>query len=114
MNTAVLPPVESAGNIAGMIDLILLISAGFTIATVLLALLALYQALGMTALWLAVGGLFVLHLALQRRGAGYYDPGGAFGGGGPALPAPGKRTLRGPGPPQIGRSRRPALPGPKK
>jgi hypothetical protein len=91
-----------------MLDLILLISAGFTIGIALLGLVALYQAAGMAALWLAVGLLFVLHLALQRRGAAYFDPGGAFGG--PVLPAPGKRTLRGPGPPQIGRSRRRALP----
>jgi hypothetical protein len=108
MNMAGFTPAESAGNIAGMINLIILISAGAAIGTVLLGLLALYNIAGMACLWLAVGGLFVLHLALQRRGAGYYDPGGGFSGR--ALPAPGKRTLRGPGPPQIGRSRRRALP----
>jgi hypothetical protein len=105
---------ESAGIIAGMIDIIILVSAGLTIAGALLGLVALYQALGMAVLWLAVGLLFVIHLALQRRGASYYDPGRAFGGGGPALPPPGKHRLPGPGQPQIGRSRRPALPGPKK
>jgi hypothetical protein len=72
-----LPPIESAGNIAGMIEILILISAGATIAGALLGLVALYEALGMAALWLAVGLLFVLHLALQRRGVGYYDPGGA-------------------------------------
>jgi hypothetical protein len=97
-----------------MVDLILLIAAGATIAAVLLGFLVLYQALGMAALWLAVGGLFVLYAALQRRGAGYYDPGGVFGGGRPALPAPGKQALPPPTAPQIGRWRRPALPGPKK
>jgi hypothetical protein len=90
------------------------VSSATFIGGSLLALLALYQACGLATLWLAVGLLFVLHLALQRRGASYYDPGGAFTGSGSLLPAPGKRTLRGPGPPQIGRSRRPALPGPKK
>jgi hypothetical protein len=93
-----------------MLDLILLVCAGFTIGGALFALLALYNTLGMTALWLAVGGLFVIHLALQRRGAGYFDPGGDFSGSGPVLPAPRTRAVRGPGPPQIGRSRRPALP----
>jgi hypothetical protein len=96
-----------------MADLILLVSAGFTIGGALLGLLALYNALGMASLWLAVGGLFVLYTALQRRGASYFDPGGGFSGSGPVLPAPGKR-LPAPGPPQIGRSRRSALPGPKK
>jgi hypothetical protein len=113
MNTPPLPRVETAGRIAGMIDLILLVSAGFMIGAILLGLVALYQAAGMASLWLAVGLLFVLHLALQRRGVGYYDPGGAFGGG-PMLPPPGKQRLPAPGPPQIGRSRRLALPGPKK
>jgi hypothetical protein len=113
MNTYGLPPVESAGTIAGMIEIAILISAGATIGAILLGLVALYQAAGMASLWLAVGLLFVLHLALQRRGGGYYDPGGAFGGG-PMLPPPGKQRLPAPGPPQIGRSRRPALPGPKK
>jgi hypothetical protein len=89
------------------------VSSATFIGGILLALLALYQQLGLATLWLAVGLLFVLHLALQRRGAGYYDPGGAFGGG-PMLPPPGKQALTAPGPPQIGRSRRPALPGPKK
>jgi hypothetical protein len=65
----------------------------------------------MTALWLAVGAIYVIYAGLQRRGAGYFDPGGAFGG--PALPAPGKR-LPAPGPRQIGKLQRPALPGPKK
>jgi hypothetical protein len=68
----------------------------------------------MTALWLAVGLLYVIYAALQRRGAGYYDPGGVFGNGRPALPPPGKQALPAPGLPQIGRSRRPVLPGPKK
>jgi hypothetical protein len=107
-----LPPALDAGTIAGMIDILLLVSAGFVIGGTLFGLLALYQALGMTALWLAVGGLFVLYLALQRRGGGYYDPGGVFGGGGPALPAPGKRVLPAPRPRQITMSRRPTLPGP--
>jgi hypothetical protein len=95
-----------------MLDLILLISAGFTIGAALLGLVALYQALGMASLWLAVGLLFVLHLALQRRGAGYFDPGGAFGG--PALRAPGKQALGAPGPRQVAKSQRPTLPGAKK
>jgi hypothetical protein len=109
-----LHPVESAGNIAGMINLIILASAGFAIGGALLALLAIYQAAGMVPLWLAVGGLYVIYAALQRRGATYFDPGGVFGGGGPALPPPRKQPLRPPAAPQIGRSRRPGLPGPKK
>jgi hypothetical protein len=104
-----LHPVKSAGIIAGMIDLIILIAAGFTIGAVLLALLAIYNAAGMTALWLAVGAIYVIYAALQRRGVGYYD---AFSG--PALPAPSTRRLQQPGPPQIGRSRRTPLPGPNK
>jgi hypothetical protein len=108
-----LPPVASAGIIAGMIEILILISAGASIAAALMGLLAIYQSFGMAALWGAVGLLFVLHLALQRSGAGYYDPGGAFGGSGPVLPASGKR-LPAPGPRQIGKSQRPALPGPKK
>jgi hypothetical protein len=35
------------------------------------------------------------YLALQRRSSGYFDP-----GGGPKLPPPGTRALRGPGPPK--------------
>jgi hypothetical protein len=96
-----------------MINIILLISAGFTIGAILLALQVLYQALGMAAMWLAVGLLYVLYFALQRRGAAYFDPGGAFGGG-PMLPPPGKRVLPAPRPRQITVSRRPTLPGPKK
>jgi hypothetical protein len=103
-----LPPVEFTGNIAGMIEIGILIAAGATIMGALLGLVALYQAAGMAALWLAVGLLFVLHLALQRRGAGYYDPGGSFSGSGPVLPAPGKQALPVPGPRQIGKSQRPA------
>jgi hypothetical protein len=113
MNTAGLPPAESAGTIAGMLDLILLVAAWATIATILLGLVAVYNAFGMTALWLAVGLLYVFYFALERRGAACFDLGGAFGGG-PMLPPPGKQRLPAPGPPQIGRSRRPALPGPKK
>jgi hypothetical protein len=100
--------------LAGMIDLILLIAASATIGAALVGLLALYQALGLAALWLAVGGIFVVYLALQRRGASYFDPGGAFGGGGPALPAPSTQRLPAPGARQIGKPQRPALPGPKK
>jgi hypothetical protein len=84
------------------------VSSATFIGGILLALQVLYQALGMAALWLAVGLIYVLYLALERRAAGYYDPGGAFGG--PMLPPPGKQRLSAPGPPQIGRSRRPALP----
>jgi hypothetical protein len=112
MNTAALPPVETAGTIAGMIDLIILISAGFTIGAALLGLLALYTQFGLVALWLAVGLLYVIYAGLQRRGAAYFDPGGVFGGS--MLPAPGKQALPVPGPRQIGKSQRPALPGPKK
>jgi hypothetical protein len=113
MHTAGLPASRSAGIIAGMLDLILLVAAWATIATILLALVAVYNAFGMAALYAGVFLLYLLHLALQCRSSGYFDPGGAFGGG-PKLPPPGTRALRGPGPPQIGRSRRPALPGPKK
>jgi hypothetical protein len=67
MNTAALPPADAAGNIAGMIDLIILIAAGATIGGALFGLLALYNALGMAALWLAVGALYVVYFALQRR-----------------------------------------------
>jgi hypothetical protein len=96
-----------------MLDLIILISAGATIGAALLGLLALYQALGMTALWATVGLLYLVYLGLERRrGAAYFDPGGVFGGGGPALPAPGKRVLPAPRPRQITMSRRPTLPGP--
>jgi hypothetical protein len=113
MNIAGLPPVESAGMLAGMIEILILASAGFAIGAVLLALIALYNAAGMAALWLAVGGIFVVYAALQRRGVGYYDPGGGFSGSGPLLPAPG-RKLPAPGPRQVAKSQRPALPGPKK
>jgi hypothetical protein len=114
MNIAGLPAALDAGNIAGMTEIILLVSAGFTIGAALLGLLALYQQLGLAALWLAVGGLYVIYAALQRRGAAYFDPGGVFGNGRPALPPPGKQALPPLAAPQIGRSRRPALPGPKK
>jgi hypothetical protein len=100
--------------LAGMIQIAILISAGFTIGAALVGLMAIYQSFGMAALWGAVALLFVLHLALQRRGAGYYDPGGAFGGSGPVLPAPGKQALPGPAPRQITRPQRPALPGAKR
>jgi hypothetical protein len=103
-----LPTALGAGIIAGMLDLILLVAAWATIATVLLGLVALYQAFGMAALWGAVGLLFVVHLALQRRGTGYFDPGGSFSGSGPLLPVPGKQALPVPGPRQIGKSQRPA------
>jgi hypothetical protein len=112
MNIPPLSPALDAGNIAGMIDLILLIAAGFTIGAALLGLFALYNALGMAALWIAVGLLYVLYFALERRGAAYFNPGGAFGG--PALPAPSTQRLPAPGPRQIGQSRRSALTGPKK
>jgi hypothetical protein len=105
MHTASCQVPRSAGTIAGMIDLILLVAAGFTIGAALLGLAALYTQFGLAALWLAVGAIYLVYLALQRSGAGYFDPGGAFGGG-PALPPPAA--------PQIGRSQRPALPGPKK
>jgi hypothetical protein len=95
-----------------MVNLIILLSASFAIGGALLGLLALGNAAGMAALWLAVGGLYLIYFALQRRGAGFYDPGSAFGG--PALPAPGKRVLPAPRPRQITMSRRPGLPGPKK
>jgi hypothetical protein len=95
-----------------MLETLILISAGAAIGGVLLGLLALYNALGMAALWVAVGLLYPICLALERRGAGYFDPGGVFGGGGPALPAPGKRVLPAPRPRQITMSRRPTLPGP--
>jgi hypothetical protein len=91
-----------------MIDLILLISAGFTIGAALLGLYALYAQFGMAALWLAVGAIYVIHLALQRRGASYYDPGGAFGG--PVLPAPSTQRLPAQGQPRIGCTQRQALP----
>jgi hypothetical protein len=110
MNTAGLPTPRSAGTIAGTIDLILLVSAGFTIGAALLV--AVYNAFGMAALWVAVGLLYPICLALERRGAGYFDPSGVFGGGGPALPAPGKRVLPAPRPRQITMSRRPTLPEP--
>jgi hypothetical protein len=100
-----------------MLDLIILASAGFTIGAALLGLLALYNALGMASLWLAVGALYLVYLGLmQSRGEAYFDPGGAFGGGGPMLPPRGKQALPAPGPRQIGRSNqaltkhRPALP----
>jgi hypothetical protein len=95
-----------------MIDLITLIAAGATIGASLLGLSALYTQFGLTALWLAVGAIYVIYVALQRRGAAYFDPGGVSGGGGPALPAPGKRVLPAPRPRQITMSRRPTLPGP--
>jgi hypothetical protein len=96
-----------------MLNLTLLIAAGATIAGALFGLIALYQALGMASLWLAVGGLYLIYFALQRRGASFYDPGGAFGGG-PVLPAPSTQRLPAPGARQIGKSQRSALPGPKK
>jgi hypothetical protein len=108
-----LPPVESAGNIAGMINLIILISAGFAIGAALLGLAALYTQFGLATLWAAVGLIYLVYLALQRRGAAYLDPGGGFSGSRPVLPAPG-RKLPAPGPGQVVRSQRPALPGPKK
>jgi hypothetical protein len=93
-------------RLPAIVDFILFCMALTMIAAVLLGLTWLYVEYGMALLWLAVGLLFVLHLALQRRGAGHYDPGGSFSGSGPVLPAPRSR--------QIGKSQRPALPGPKK
>jgi hypothetical protein len=85
------------------------------IGAVLLGLVAVYNAFGMAALWLAVGLMYVIYLGLERRrGAAYFDPGGAFGNGRPALAPPGKQAPPPLAAPQIGRSRRPALPGPKK
>jgi hypothetical protein len=81
------------------------VSSATFIGGILLALQVLYQAAGMAALWLAVGLLFVLHLALLRRGASYYDPGGAFGG--PTLPAPSTQGRS--GQPKIGLTRQRAL-----
>jgi hypothetical protein len=110
VNTRVLQFAKPAGIIAGMLDLILLIAAGATIGTDLLGLVAIYNALGMAALWLAVGLLYVLYFALERRGAGYFDPGGAFGGGGPALPPSNTQRLQRPGQPKIGHTQGQALP----
>jgi hypothetical protein len=93
-----------------MIEIALLVSAGFTIGAALLGLVALYQQLGLASLWLAVGLLYVIYAVLQRREASYYDPGGAFSG--PVLPAPGKRVLPAPRPRHVTMSRRPTLPGP--
>jgi hypothetical protein len=86
------------------------VSSATFIGGVLLALVAIYNALGMAALWLAVGLLYVLYFALERRGAGYFDPGGGFGGGGPALPVSSTQRLPAPGQPKIGRTQHRALP----
>jgi hypothetical protein len=53
-----------------MIEIALLVSAGFTIGAALLGLVALYQQLGLTSLWLTVGLLYVIYAVLQRRGRG--------------------------------------------
>jgi hypothetical protein len=97
-----------------MLDLILLAAAWATIAAILLGLVAIYNAFGMGALYGGVFLLYLLYLGMRSRGESYLDAGDVFGGGGPRLPPPGKQRLQAPGPPQIGRSRRPALPGPKK
>jgi hypothetical protein len=96
-----------------MLEIGILIAAGATIGAALLGLVAVYNAFGMAALWGAVGLLYVGYLGLERwRGSAYFDPGDVFGGGGPALPPPGKRALRAPGRRQIARPTRPTLPSP--
>jgi hypothetical protein len=62
-------------------------------------------------LWIAVGLLYLLYLAMQRRLSSYLGECSIWLSGDRALPPPGKQRLPAPGPSPITRSQRPALPG---
>jgi len=71
---------------------------------------------GLPGLIAGIVALYILYLWSERRKPIYFDDGDLLMLGGdsrPALPPPGAQALPAPGPKQITRSQRPALPGPK-
>jgi hypothetical protein len=68
-----------------------------------------YVTYGIAVFGVAVAVLCIIGLCSERRSPVYFDHGGDK-----LMLPPGKQALPPPGAPQIGRSRRPALPGPKK
>jgi hypothetical protein len=81
------------------------------IAATLLGLVAVYQQFGVAALWIAVGLLYLLYLAMQRRSSSYLGECSIWLSGDKALPPPGKQRLPARAPTPITRSQRSALPG---
>ena len=82
---------------------------------IIFGVLAVGEAFGLRAMYAAIFLLFLLCIRLERRTPVYFDDGDPFMlGGDKALPPPGTQALPAPGPRQITRSHRPALPGPKK
>jgi hypothetical protein len=75
---------------------------------------AVAEVFGLAAMFIAVAGLFLFHAWLLNRTGGYSGNAEEMLALMGELPPPGKRALPPPGTPQIGRSQRPALPGPKK
>jgi hypothetical protein len=104
-------------RLPAIIDFLLYTAAMAMVAAVLLGLTWLYVEYGMFVFWAGVGIIIICAILNERRRPIYTASGGwpeLFGDSQPSLPPPGKRALPAPAAPQIGRSRRPALPGPKK
>jgi hypothetical protein len=103
-------------RLPAIIDLVLYIVFMAMVMAVLLGVVWLYVEYGMFLFLVGVGIIIICGILNERRGTVYTGSEGwpgVFGDGQPSLPPPGKNALPGPGPAQIGRSQRPALPGPK-
>jgi hypothetical protein len=104
-------------RLPAIIDFLLYIVFMATVAAVLLGLTWLYVEYGMLLFCMGTGAVIFCAILNERRRPLYMGSGGwpePFGDNQPSLPPPGKNALPPPAAPQIGRSRRPALPGPKK
>jgi hypothetical protein len=97
-------------RLPAIIDFILFGAALTMIAAVLLGLAWLYVEYGTALFWLGVVSVCLAGLLSGRRAPVYFDD----GGGPSVLGGDNQPRLPPPGTPQIGRSQRPALPGPKK
>jgi hypothetical protein len=96
-------------RLPGIIDFVLFVAAMTMIAAVLLGLVAVYVTYGIAVFGVAVAILCIIGFLSERRSPVYSGHGDDA-----PLPPPGNQALPPPAAPQIGRSRRLALPEPKK